>query len=70
MNYGPLLIVGDEVLGTSESAEYYDGNGLHTMNRWIIFAMIPKLATQGIYGPTEQSISYSDRPTKGAALAR
>ena len=28
-----------------------------------------KLATQGIYGPTEQSISYSDRPTKGAALA-
>ena len=69
MNYGPLLIVGDEVLGTSESAEYYDRER-STYDESVDYICNEfKLATQGIYGPTEQSISYSDRPTKGAALA-
>ena len=69
MNYGPLLIVGDEVLSTSESAEYYNRER-STYDESVDYICNEfKLATQGIYGPTEQSISYSDRPTKGAALA-
>ena len=64
-----MLIVGDEVLGTSESAEYYDRER-STYDESVDYICNEfKLATQGIYGPTEQSISYSDRPTKGAALA-
>ena len=69
MNYGPLLIVGDEVLGTSESAEYYDRER-STYDESVDYICNEfKLATQGIYGPTEQSISYSDRPTKGGSFS-
>ena len=59
MNYGPLLIVGDEVLSTSESAEYYNRER-STYDESVDYICNEfKLATQGIYGPTEQSISYS-----------
>lgn len=69
MDFGPLLIVGDEVLNTSESAEYYDRER-STYDESIDYICNEfKLALPGIYGPEQQSISYYTRPTKGAALA-
>ena len=68
MNWGPLLIVGDEVLSTSEPAEYYNRERA-TFDESVDYICEEfRLAAQGIYGPEEQSINYYQRPTKGAAL--
>jgi len=56
MNYGPLLIVGDEVLPNLRNT--MTGNGLHTMNRWIIFAMNSSLPHK----------VFMDRPSRVSAI--
>lgn len=69
MNWGPLLIVGDEELSTSESAEYYNRERA-TYDESVDYICDEfRLATQGIYTKDEQSVNYYERPTKGAALA-
>lgn len=69
MNWGPCLILGDEVIANSEAAEYYnkerstyDESVDYICNEFALAAQSLPLASQ-------QSISLSDRPTKGAALA-
>lgn len=69
MNWGPCLIIGDEVLPNSESAEFYnreratyDESVDYICNEFALAAQVLPTAAQ-------QSISLSDRPTKGAALA-
>ncbi|MEI3485854.1 MAG: hypothetical protein V8R12_13375 [Bacteroides faecis] len=38
MNYGPVIIIGDEPLDTNADAEYYDRARRHSMmNQWSIF---------------------------------
>lgn len=69
MNWGPLLIVGDEVLSTSESAEYYNRERATYDESVDYICEEFRLAIQGIYGAEEQSVNYFERPTKGAALA-
>jgi len=68
MNWGPCLILGDEVLSNSESAEYYnkeratyDESVDYICNEFALAAQVLPTAAQ-------QSISFSDRPTRGAAL--
>lgn len=69
MNWGPLLIVGDEVLTTSESAEYYNRER-STYDESVDYVCNEfRLATQNIYSPEQQTVNYYVRPTKGAALA-
>lgn len=69
MNWGPLLNVGDEQLSTAEPAEYYNRER-STYDESVDYICNEfRLATENIYGPDQQSISYYQRPTKGAALA-
>lgn len=69
MNWGPLLIVGDEVLPTSESAEYYNRERATYDESVDYICKEFQLATEAIYGPEQQNINFYTRPTKGAALA-
>lgn len=69
MNWGPCLILGDEVLSNSESAEYYDRER-STYDETIEYICNEfAQAAQVLPTAAQQSISFSDRPTKGAALA-
>ena len=69
MNWGPLIIVGDEELSTSEPAEYYNRERA-TYDESVDYICDEfRLATQGIYSADEQSVNYYQRPTKGAAMA-
>lgn len=69
MNWGPCLIVGDDILPNSESAEYYDRERA-TYDETIdyICGEFGK-AAQVLPTSAQQSINYYARPTKGAALA-
>lgn len=69
MNWGPCLIVGDEVMPNSKPAEYYnkeratyDESVDYICNEFAQAALI-------LPSPKQQSISLYMRPTKGAALA-
>lgn len=67
MNWGPLIIVGDEELSTSEPAEYYNRERA-TYDESVDYICDEfRLATQGIYSADEQSVNYYQRPTKGAS---
>ena len=69
MNWGPCLIVGDDVLLSSESAAYYDKER-STYDESVDYICNEfALAAQVLPSAEQQSISYSARPTKGAALA-
>lgn len=69
MNWGPCLIVGDEVIPTSEPADYYDRER-STMDESIDYICNEfAQSLKGIAHPSQQSIAYITRPTKGAALA-
>lgn len=69
MNWGPLLIVGDEVLSTAESAEYYNRER-STYDESVDYICDEfRQAVQNIYSADQQSINFYERPTKGAALA-
>lgn len=69
MNWGPLIIVGDEEMSTSEPAEYYNRERATYDESVDYICEEFRLAAQGIYSPDEQSVNYYERPTKGAALA-
>lgn len=68
MNWGPLLIVGDEVLPSSESAEFYNRER-STYDESIEY-VIEEFSKAAAVLPTrlEQSLSFFERPTRGAAL--
>lgn len=69
MNWGPCLIVGDEVLPSSESADFYDRER-STYDESVDYICNEfALAAQVLPTSLQQSISYYQRPTKGAALA-
>ncbi|RIJ47888.1 RagB/SusD family nutrient uptake outer membrane protein [Maribellus luteus] len=69
MNWGPCLIVGDEVIPNSESAEYYNKER-STYDESVDYICNEfKLAAQVLPTAAQQSMSLSDRPSKGAALA-
>ncbi|HBL33166.1 MAG TPA: RagB/SusD family nutrient uptake outer membrane protein [Porphyromonadaceae bacterium] len=69
MNWGPCLIIGDDILPSSESAAFYDRERA-TYDESIEYICNEfNLAAQVLPTSQQQSISYSDRPTKGAALA-
>lgn len=69
MNWGPLLIVGDEVMNTSEPAAYYDRERA-TFDESIDYICAEMgEALKGMNEPQNQGINLYERPTKGAALA-
>lgn len=69
MNWGPCLIVGDEILPTDESAEFYNRER-STYDESIDYICNEfGLALKGLPTPQQQSLNYFERPTKGAALA-
>ena len=68
-NWGPCLIVGDEVVSTSEKADYYDRERA-TMDESIDYICNEfAQSLPGLKRPSEQSTAYFGRPTKGTALA-
>ncbi len=69
MNWGPCLIVGDEIVSTSEGAEYYDRER-STMDESIDYICNEfAQSLKGLKKPQDQSTAYFGRPTKGTALA-
>ncbi len=69
MNWGPCLIVGDDIIPSSESAAFYDRER-STYDESIEYICNEfNLAAQVLPTSQQQSISYYERPTKGAALA-
>ena len=69
MNWGPLLIVGDEIIPTDKDSEYYDRERA-TFDESIDYICNEfALSLKGISEPQDQSLAYFSRPTKGAALA-
>ncbi len=69
MNWGPCLILGDEVLASSEPAAYYNKERATYDESVDYICNEFALAAQVLPSPQQQSISFSERPTKGAALA-
>lgn len=69
MNWGPVLIVGDEVIPTDKPADYYDKERA-TFDESIdyICAEFAK-SLKGLVTPQQQTLNLFERPTKGAALA-
>ena len=68
-NWGPCLILGDEIVSTSEKAEYYDRERA-TMDESIDYICNEfAQSLPGLKRPSEQSTAYFGRPTKGTALA-
>lgn len=69
MNWGPCLILGDDVLPSSEPASAYDKER-STYDESVEYVCNEfSMAAQVLPTSTQQSISYYQRPTKGAALA-
>lgn len=69
MNWGPNLIVGDEILTSSESAEFYNRER-STYDESVDY-IVSEFEKAAITLPSadQQSINFYQRPTKGAALA-
>lgn len=67
MQYGPVIILGDEVLNTNEDTQYYSLTR-STYDECIDYICSEfETAANGL--PTSQPIDKIDSPTKGAALA-
>ena len=67
MNYGPAVLLGDEVLDTNESTEYYD-RPRATYDETVEY-VCAELETAAKYIPTDIAIVNFGRPSKGAAYA-
>jgi len=65
MQYGPIVVIGDEVLDTNEDTEYYD-RSRETFDASIDY-VCAELERAATYMPTTIALSYFGRPTKGAA---
>lgn len=69
MNWGPCLVLEDEILPSSEAAEFYN------KERWTYDESVDYIcdefakAAAVLPTSTQQSLSFYQRPTKGAALA-
>jgi hypothetical protein len=69
MNWGPLLIVGDEVITNSQSAEYYNRERATYDESLAYIVNEFELAAAAMPLPEAQTIAFFERPTRGAALA-
>lgn len=67
MNYGPAVILGDEVLDNNEEAEYY-ARARATYDETVDY-ICNELETAAQYIPNEVDIANFGRPTRGAAYA-
>lgn len=67
MNYGPAVLLGDEVMDTNEEAEYYDRER-STYDETVEY-VCSELEIAAKYIPTDVSIVNFGRPGKGAAYA-
>ena len=68
-NWGPCLIIGDEIVSTSQDAEYYNRER-STMDETIDYICKEfAQSLKGLKNPNELSTAYYGRPTKGTALA-
>ena len=68
MNWGPLLIIGDDVIASSESAEHYNLERA-TYDESVDYIVNElELAAQVIPTKLQQSLNFYERPTRGAAL--
>lgn len=69
VNWGPLLIVGDEVMASNAESEYYNRER-STFDESVDYVCNEfALSLKGIAEPQQQSLAFFERPTKGAALA-
>lgn len=69
MNWGPCLIVNDEVIPTDREAAYYDRER-STYDESIDYICNEfAQSLKGMLLPQQQSLNFFERPTKGAALA-
>lgn len=68
MNWGPLLIIGDDVIASSESAEFYNIERA-TYDESIEY-IVEEFSKAAAVIPTklQQSLAFFERPTRGAAL--
>ena len=66
MQYGPVVILGDDVLETNEETAYYD-RPRETFDGSVDY-ICAELERSAAYMPRSVSISYFGRPTSGAAL--
>jgi len=66
-NQGPVVILGDEILSSNESTEYYS-HSRNTMDETVDY-ICTELTEAAEYMPEEQSQNELFAPTKGAALA-
>jgi hypothetical protein len=69
MNWGPCLIVGDEVMSSAEPASYYDRERATYDESVDYICNEFAIAAQVLPTSKQQSINFFERPTKGAALA-
>lgn len=68
VNWGPLLIIGDDVIASSESAEHYNLERA-TYDESVDYIVNElELAAQVIPTKLQQSLNFYQRPTRGAAL--
>jgi len=66
MQYGPLLIIGDDVLDTNEETAYYD-RARETFDVSVDF-VCSELELAAAYMPEQVAVSLFGRPERGAAL--
>ena len=65
MQYGPIVILGDDVLDTNEDVEYYD-RARETFDASIDY-ICDEMELAATYMPSTVSYSFFGRPTSGAA---
>ncbi|KAA6301155.1 MAG: RagB/SusD family nutrient uptake outer membrane protein [Candidatus Ordinivivax streblomastigis] len=66
MKYGPVVIIGDDILDNNESSEYYDMvRATFDESMEYVCAELEKAA---LYLPSEVPVTYFGRPSRGAAL--
>jgi hypothetical protein len=66
MQYGPLVIVGDDVMDTNAEAEFYD-KARETFDNSVDY-VCSEMERAARYLPATVPVSYFGRPSKGAAL--
>jgi hypothetical protein len=66
MQYGPVVILGDEPLGNNEEASYYD-RARATYDESVDY-ICAELEQAAAYLPTTVAVSFFGRPTRDAAL--
>lgn len=68
VNWGPCLIIGDEIIPTDESSEYYNKER-STFDETVDYICEEfAKSLKGLKDPANQSLNFFERPTKGAAL--